>query len=111
METLAQKILALTLSDEPDVLRNLLETRPPWEPVDEAAYPDYRPTVRRPLCLGTIAERLDEGWYCSEFEFANDMRLVFLNCQLYNEEHSELWALATDLVSPLTNQFKSSQFN
>jgi hypothetical protein len=75
-----------------------------WEPVDEAAYPDYRPTVRRPLCLGTIAERLDEGWYCSEFEFANDMRLVFLNCQLYNEEHSELWALATDLVSPLTNQ-------
>ena len=49
------------------------------------------------LCISFVEsqERLDQGWYCSEFEFVNDLRLVFTNCLCYNEEHSDLWVLAT----------------
>ncbi|KAG5838227.1 hypothetical protein ANANG_G00221540 [Anguilla anguilla] len=60
------------------------------EPVNPRLVPGYRRIVKHPMDFLTMRERLLQGGYCSCEEFAADAQLVFDNCQLFNEDTSEV---------------------
>ncbi|VEL21229.1 unnamed protein product, partial [Protopolystoma xenopodis] len=62
------------------------------KPVDAAALGlyDYHDIIKCPMDLGTMKLKLENGQYHSKHEFAEDMRLMFLNCYKYNGEESDV---------------------
>lgn len=60
------------------------------EPVNPRLVPGYRRIVKNPMDFLTMRERLLQGGYCSCDEFAADAHLVFNNCELFNEDTSEV---------------------
>ncbi|XP_019746819.1 bromodomain adjacent to zinc finger domain protein 2A isoform X2 [Hippocampus comes] len=60
------------------------------EPVNPRLVPGYRRIVKNPMDFLTMRERLLQGGYCSCEEFAADAQLVFSNCELFNEDTSEV---------------------
>ena len=51
---------------------------------------DYPDIVKHPMDLGTIKKRLEAGVYETTEDVANDIRLVWTNCMLYNRDGSEV---------------------
>uniref|UniRef100_A0A8C8D2R2 Bromodomain adjacent to zinc finger domain protein 2A n=1 Tax=Oncorhynchus tshawytscha TaxID=74940 RepID=A0A8C8D2R2_ONCTS len=60
------------------------------EPVNPRMVPGYRRIIKNPMDFLTMRERLLQGGYCSCEEFAADAHLVFNNCELFNEDTSEV---------------------
>uniref|UniRef100_A0A671NKN3 Bromodomain adjacent to zinc finger domain protein 2A-like n=1 Tax=Sinocyclocheilus anshuiensis TaxID=1608454 RepID=A0A671NKN3_9TELE len=60
------------------------------EPVNPRLVPGYRRMIKTPMDFLTMRERLLQGGYCSCEEFAADAQLVFNNCELFNEDTSEV---------------------
>ncbi|XP_026887772.2 bromodomain adjacent to zinc finger domain protein 2A isoform X1 [Electrophorus electricus] len=60
------------------------------EPVNPRLVPGYRRIIKNPMDFLTMRERLLQGGYCSCEEFAADAQLVFNNCELFNEDSSEV---------------------
>ncbi|KAM9343756.1 bromodomain adjacent to zinc finger domain protein 2A isoform 2-T2 [Pholidichthys leucotaenia] len=60
------------------------------EPVNPRLVPGYRRIIKNPMDFLTMRERLLQGRYCSCEEFAADAQLVFSNCELFNEDTSEV---------------------
>uniref|UniRef100_A0A8C7YLD5 Bromodomain adjacent to zinc finger domain, 2A n=1 Tax=Oryzias sinensis TaxID=183150 RepID=A0A8C7YLD5_9TELE len=60
------------------------------EPVNPRLVPGYRRIIKNPMDFLTMRERLLQGMYCSCDEFAADAQLVFNNCELFNEDTSEV---------------------
>ncbi|DBA00706.1 TPA: hypothetical protein N0F65_001177 [Lagenidium giganteum] len=68
---------------------------------------DYLQVVKTPMDLGTIRTKLSKREYKKPVEFARDMRLVWDNCKLYNQDGSELYQLADDLAKKFEDKVKS----
>ncbi|XP_073325774.1 bromodomain adjacent to zinc finger domain protein 2A isoform X2 [Pagrus major] len=66
------------------------EAWPFLEPVNPRLVPGYRRIIKNPMDFLTMRERLLQGGYCSCEEFAADAHLVFNNCELFNEDTSEV---------------------
>ncbi|XP_051947438.1 bromodomain adjacent to zinc finger domain protein 2A-like isoform X1 [Xyrauchen texanus] len=66
------------------------EAWPFLEPVNPRQVPGYRRIVKNPMDFLTMREKLLQGGYCSCEEFAADAQLVFNNCELFNEDTSEV---------------------
>ncbi|XP_069382190.1 bromodomain adjacent to zinc finger domain protein 2A [Paralichthys olivaceus] len=66
------------------------EAWPFLEPVNPRLVPGYRRIVKNPMDFLTMREKLLQGGYCSCEEFAADAQLVFNNCELFNEDTSEV---------------------
>ncbi|KAA0706892.1 Zinc finger domain protein 2A [Triplophysa tibetana] len=60
------------------------------EPVNPRLVPGYRRIIKNPMDFLTMRERLLQGGYCSCEEFAADAQLVFSNCELFNEDTSDV---------------------
>lgn len=60
------------------------------EPVNPRLVPGYRRIIKSPMDFLTMRERLLQGGYCSCEEFAADAQLIFNNCELFNEDTSEV---------------------
>lgn len=60
------------------------------EPVNPRQVPGYRRIIKTPMDFLTMRERLLQGGYCSCEEFAADAQLVFNNCELFNEDTSDV---------------------
>uniref|UniRef100_A0A8C5E4J9 Bromodomain adjacent to zinc finger domain, 2A n=1 Tax=Gouania willdenowi TaxID=441366 RepID=A0A8C5E4J9_GOUWI len=60
------------------------------EPVNPRLVPGYRRLIKNPMDFLTMRERLLQGGYCSCEEFAADAHLVFNNCEMFNEDTSEV---------------------
>uniref|UniRef100_I3KK72 Bromodomain adjacent to zinc finger domain, 2A n=1 Tax=Oreochromis niloticus TaxID=8128 RepID=I3KK72_ORENI len=60
------------------------------EPVNPRLVPGYRRIIKNPMDFLTMRERLLQGGYLSCEEFAADAQLVFNNCELFNEDTSEV---------------------
>eukprot|EP01134_Creolimax_fragrantissima_P007321 CFRG7321T1 len=58
--------------------------------VDFGSYPDYLQTVARPTCLNDIIARLTNNFYRGVDALIYDVRMVRLNCYLYNAEGSDI---------------------
>ena len=68
-------------------------------PVDPVTFHDYYKIVQKPIFLGQIGDKLDQGVYTSPHEFADDMRQHWYNIKLYNPEGDSFRKLG-EMVSP-----------
>nr|CCA14645.1 conserved hypothetical protein [Albugo laibachii Nc14] len=86
-------------SDILDYFINLETTGPFRERVnwEEWGLYDYLQVVKVPMDLGTIRMKLSKGEYTKTADFLKDMRLVWDNCKLYNQDGSDLYILAEEL--------------
>ncbi|XP_049611848.1 bromodomain adjacent to zinc finger domain protein 2A isoform X3 [Syngnathus scovelli] len=98
-ESGAAKRRRMTTRNQPDltfceiILMEMEAHADAWpflEPVNPRLVPGYRRIVKNPMDFLTMRERLLQGGYCSCEEFATDAQLVFSNCELFNEDTSEV---------------------
>ncbi|TYZ65431.1 hypothetical protein PybrP1_011710 [[Pythium] brassicae (nom. inval.)] len=68
---------------------------------------DYLQVVKVPMDLGTIRAKLAKNEYKKPAEFAKDVRLVWDNCKLYNQDGSDLYDVAEDLSKRFEDRVKS----
>ncbi|XP_039266509.2 uncharacterized protein LOC120341956 isoform X1 [Styela clava] len=59
-------------------------------PVDCKLVPGYRKIIKKPIDFHTIEGRLKRGRYKSREDFVAEVRLVFDNCQRFNEDDSNI---------------------
>ncbi|KAM8934507.1 bromodomain adjacent to zinc finger domain protein 2B isoform 3-T3 [Pelodytes ibericus] len=59
-------------------------------PVNLKMVPGYRKVIKKPMDFATIREKLSTGQYPNFEAFALDVRLVFNNCETFNEDDSEI---------------------
>lgn len=102
--------LLLQLISNPDCEDFL---KPVLEMWDEKAVPNYLDRVKKPMDLGTVKENLkaekyllheDNKYRFDEETCANDIRLIFENCMVYNDPHSGLHKLAHNLLKFVNRQ-------
>lgn len=58
----------------------------------------YLKVIKAPMWLSEVYDRLIEGMYDNEYDYAWDMRLIFLNSMNYNEVNSEVYCSAQKLM-------------
>jgi len=57
-------------------------------PVNTKQFPTYKKIIKNPMDYGTIRKRLMDSGYKSREEFCSDVRLIFNNCETFNEDDS-----------------------
>ncbi|XP_064471785.1 bromodomain adjacent to zinc finger domain protein 2B-like isoform X2 [Ornithodoros turicata] len=57
-------------------------------PVNTKQFPSYRKFIKKPMDVSTIRSKLESGQYKLKDEFAGDARLIFDNCETFNEDDS-----------------------
>lgn len=80
------------------------------EAVDPREVPLYSEIILTPMDLGTVATRLSSGYYSgpgAHHQFAEDVRLVWKNCQIFNEENSQIWRCAGKLSRNFESLYKA----
>jgi E1A/CREB-binding protein len=68
----------------------------PVDPV-ELGLPDYFEVVKKPMDLGTIKKKLENGCYHSIGDFESHVNLTFDNAMLYNPEGSVVYNMAKEM--------------
>ncbi|SPP88913.1 bromodomain-containing protein 3-like [Drosophila guanche] len=58
---------------------------------------DYHHKIKKPMDLGSIKYKLEDGHYSSVLEFAEDVRLVFSNCFKYFDPDNDYVGMAQEL--------------
>ena len=71
--------------------------------------PDYFETIKKPMDLRMIRERIDEKQYRRWENFERDMLLMFENARTYNVEGSQIYADAVALEKVFRAQHKTVQ--
>ncbi|EGW01586.1 Bromodomain adjacent to zinc finger domain protein 2B [Cricetulus griseus] len=59
-------------------------------PVNLKLVPGYKKVIKKPMDFSTIREKLNNGQYTNFETFALDVRLVFDNCETFNEDDSDI---------------------
>ncbi|XP_042303069.1 bromodomain adjacent to zinc finger domain protein 2B isoform X8 [Sceloporus undulatus] len=59
-------------------------------PVNLKHVPGYRKVIKKPMDFSTIRDKLNSGQYPNLEAFAVDIRLVFDNCETFNEDDSDI---------------------
>ncbi|KAM5268235.1 bromodomain adjacent to zinc finger domain protein 2B isoform 17-T25 [Hipposideros larvatus] len=59
-------------------------------PVNLKLVPGYKKVIKKPMDFSTIREKLSSGQYPDLESFALDVRLVFDNCETFNEDDSDI---------------------
>ena len=85
-----------------EVLRALMEHQNGWvfnTPVDpvELGLPDYFQVIKKPMDLGSIKKRLENGCYHSLEELEADVNLTFDNAMEYNPDGSVVYNMAKEM--------------
>ena len=85
-----------------DVLKTLVAHQHAWvfnTPVDpvELGLPDYFEVIKRPMDLGTIRKKLDNGVYTRLEDFQEHVNLTFDNAMMYNPEGSVVYNMAKEM--------------
>ncbi|XP_013791354.1 bromodomain adjacent to zinc finger domain protein 2B-like [Limulus polyphemus] len=57
-------------------------------PVDTKQFPTYKKVIKKPMDLSTIRSKLEGGSYKTKDDFSVDVRLIFDNCETFNEDES-----------------------
>ncbi|CAL0322576.1 unnamed protein product [Lupinus luteus] len=87
------------------LLEKLMKHRHGWvfnTPVDVEGLGlhDYFSIIAHPMDLGTVNSRLNNNWYKSPKDFAEDVRLTFRNAMTYNPKGQDVHVMA-ELLSNL----------
>lgn len=94
-----------------EILRELQIHEHGWvfaTPVDpvELGLDDYFDVIKKPMDLGTISRRLDNGSYHAFDDFKSDVRLTFENAMKYNDENSVVHEMAKELKKKFDTDYK-----
>lgn len=73
-----------------DALEENEDAWPFLEPVEKKAFPEYFKVIKKPMDFQTVRNKLEDKKYSNKEGFAADVRLIFDNCKLYNEDDSEI---------------------
>ncbi|XP_030388198.1 uncharacterized protein LOC115634529 isoform X2 [Scaptodrosophila lebanonensis] len=57
-------------------------------PVNTKQFPTYRKIIKAPMDLSTIKKKLQDLSYKSREDFCSDVRQIFDNCEMFNEDDS-----------------------
>ena len=57
-------------------------------PVNTKQFPTYKKIIKNPMDLMTIKKRLGDKTYRTRDDFCSDVRLIFANCEVFNEDDS-----------------------
>ncbi len=57
-------------------------------PVNAKQFPTYKKIIKRPMDIATIKRKLEAAQYATREEFCDDVRLIFANCEVFNEDDS-----------------------
>uniref|UniRef100_A0A8W8NKI0 Bromodomain adjacent to zinc finger domain protein 2B n=2 Tax=Magallana gigas TaxID=29159 RepID=A0A8W8NKI0_MAGGI len=60
------------------------------KPVNFKQFPAYKKYIRQPMDFTTMKNKLRDNQYKTRGDFAADVRLIFNNCQTFNEDDSEV---------------------
>lgn len=104
--------LLVELTDNPQCS---LFLRPVLEMWEESDIPDYKQRIKSPMDLGTIRKKMSNDsyvitdkntkqYYFNQDACASDIRLIFKNCMIYNEEESELHQTANQLLDDISER-------
>ncbi|PNH12243.1 Bromodomain and WD repeat domain-containing protein [Tetrabaena socialis] len=52
--------------------------------VEEKAAPGYYKTIKKPMWIGLVQEKLNSGKYETPLDFCSDVRLIWSNCKSYH---------------------------
>jgi hypothetical protein len=71
--------------------------------------PDYFNIIRKPMDLGTVSKKLDQHHlhYNTAQDFAEDVRLIWHNCKLYNGQNHGLSQIANELEQLFESKFQA----
>ncbi|XP_077556575.1 protein polybromo isoform X3 [Haemaphysalis longicornis] len=69
-------------------------------------YPDYYEVIANPIDMKTIDENVKANRYNSEEAMVSDVKLMFSNCRLYNEEGSQIYRDADTLERALHEKIR-----
>jgi len=61
---------------------------------EEMGLHDYYTVIKKPMDLGTVKRKLDDGLYKSAEDFVSDVRLVWANAKLYNPADNDVHVMA-----------------
>jgi len=94
-----------------DVLKEMQTHQHGWVfncPVDpvELGLPDYFEVIKKPMDLGTIHKKIDNGAYHSIVDFEVDVNLTFDNAMAYNEEGTVVYDMAKELKEKFKIDYK-----
>lgn len=95
-----------------EVLRSLQAHQHAWvfnAPVDpvELGLPDYFEVIKRPMDLGTIRKKLENGSHYTKLEqFEEHVLLTFDNAMLYNPEGSVVYNMAKEMRDKFVLDFE-----
>ena len=93
MSTPNQKEKEKELNTCKTVINEMCKNDNAWpfmEKVDEQSYPDYYELIKEPMDLETIKTKLKAKKYKTKEQFAYDCRLIFDNCEYFNEDDSQI---------------------
>lgn len=94
-----------------DVMKVLQAHQHGWvfnSPVDpvELGLPDYFEVIKKPMDLGTIRKKLENGCYHSLEEFHGHVHLTFDNAMLYNPEGSVVYNMAKEMKDKFAQDYE-----
>lgn len=76
----------------------------PVDPV-ELGLPDYFEVVKKPMDLGTIRKKLENGVYQTLEDFEENVHVTFDNAMLYNPEGSVVYNMANEMKVKFTQDY------
>mmetsp|Transcript_7545 Transcript_7545/g.15869 ORF Transcript_7545/g.15869 Transcript_7545/m.15869 type:complete len:217 (-) Transcript_7545:745-1395(-) len=90
-----------------DALAQRNDSEPFREPVNwrEIGLFDYPQIVKKPMSLSDVKAKIASGQYRSPAECAEDVRLIWSNCMLYNQDGSEFYKLAKKFANRFEEKF------
>lgn len=79
------------------------------QPVDPVALgvPNYSEIVKEPMDLGTVQSKLANNQYENGEEFEKDVRLIFINCYLFNPEGNDVHTMGKKLEQMFDKKWAS----
>jgi len=77
----------------------------PVDPV-ELGLPDYFEVIKKPMDLGTIQKKLENGGYHSIKEFEDMVHLTFDNAMTYNDNGSVVYGMAKELKTKFVSDMR-----
>ncbi|KAK0713021.1 histone acetyltransferase GCN5 [Lasiosphaeria miniovina] len=66
-------------------MQNHKQAWPFLNPVNRDEVPDYYNTIKSPMDLSTVEERLERDFYTAPKDLVADLKLIYANCRQYND--------------------------
>lgn len=85
----------------------LTNTEPFREPVDWESLGlfDYPQVIKKPMDLGLVKKKMNDGKYKSIHDAAEDVRLIWKNCMTYNADGSDFYLLAETMSKKFEEKY------